>query len=248
MRRHPPTLPVRAVPPRTTGTGSAGPPGSARARRRLLAGAGLTLASLLGVVAPASAGDDPVGTWPLLPPPEVTARFDAPASPWAPGHRGVDLLGRPGQAVSAALPGTVSFAGTIAGRGVVVVDHGATRTTYEPVAGTAAVGSTVSGGEEIGALQVGGSHCAPRSCLHWGWIADPDTYLDPLRLVGAGPVRLLPLGSGGAAGTVRPRPAGPAATSPVPWAPPLPRGAWVAWVPWAPWLGLVDRGAEGPRG
>ena len=38
-----------------------------------------------------------------------------------------------------------------------------------------------------------GSHCFPRACLHWGWIEGATTYLDPLRLVGAGPVRLLPL-------------------------------------------------------
>ena len=36
------------------------------------------------------------------------------------------------------------------------------------------------------------SHCWPRTCLHWGWIRG-DTYLDPLILVGAGPVRLMPL-------------------------------------------------------
>ena len=44
----------------------------------------------------------------------------------------------------------------------------------------------------------GGSHCPPQACLHWGWLRGT-TYLDPLLLVGAGPVRLLPLGSGGPA-------------------------------------------------
>jgi hypothetical protein len=84
------------------------------------------------------------------------------------------------------------FAGRIAGRGVVVVGHGATRTTYEPVAASVAVGSALAAGDVIGVLELPGSHCFPRACLHWGWIAG-DTYLDPLRLVGAGPVRLLPL-------------------------------------------------------
>lgn len=145
--------------------------------------------------APARATErtDPVGQWPLAPPPEVVARFDPPADRWGPGHRGVDLLGRPGQQVHAALAGEVSFAGTLAGRGVVVVDHGPTRTTYEPVAATVAVGDGVAAGGALGTLQTGGSHCAPRACLHWGWIEGADTYLDPLRLVGAGPVRLLPL-------------------------------------------------------
>lgn len=135
---------------------------------------------------------DPVGVWPLQPQPEVVRGFDPPDSPYGAGHRGVDLLGTVGQPVGAALPGTVTFAGALAGRGVVVVDHGATRTTYEPVAATVTVGSAVAAGSPIGTLELAGSHCFPRACLHWGWIAG-ETYLDPLRLVGAGPVRLLPL-------------------------------------------------------
>jgi murein DD-endopeptidase MepM/ murein hydrolase activator NlpD len=75
---------------------------------------------------------------------------------------------------------------------VVVVDHGATRTTYEPVEATVSVGDQVAAGDRIGRLGFAGSHCLPRSCLHWGWL-EGETYLDPLRLVGAGPVRLLPL-------------------------------------------------------
>ena len=56
-----------------------------------------------------------------------------------------------------------------------------------------AVGDEVARGSPIGTLQLPGSHCFPRACLHWGWIEGASTYLDPLRLVGAGPVRLLPL-------------------------------------------------------
>ena len=126
------------------------------------------------------------------PEPEVVARFDPPTSPYGPGHRGVDLLGRAGQRVHAALAGTVTYAGPLAGRGVVVVSHGDTRTTYEPVSAAVSVGETVEQGAVIGTLQVFGSHCAPRVCLHWGWLRG-ETYLDPLRLVGAGPIRLLPL-------------------------------------------------------
>lgn len=151
---------------------------------------------LPGAAAPAvadPAGADPVGVWPLAPEPEVVAPFDPPDTPFGPGHRGVDLRGTPGQGVRAALPGTVSFAGTIAGRGVVVVDHGTTRTTYEPVAASATVGDAVAAGHRIGTLQLPGSHCFPAACLHWGWIEGASTYLDPLRLVGLGPVRLLPL-------------------------------------------------------
>ena len=136
--------------------------------------------------------DDPQGAWPLDPVPVVVAPFDPPSSAFGAGHRGVDLAARPGAWVRAALPGRVSFAGVIAGRGVVVVDHGATRTTYEPVAAIAHVGDVVGTGQVLGLLEVAGSHCAPAACLHWGWIRG-STYLDPLRLVGGAPViRLLP--------------------------------------------------------
>ena len=91
-----------------------------------------------------------------------------------------------------ALPGRIAFVGTIAGRPVVTVSHGRTRTTYEPVATTLPRGTRVAAGAVIGSLGVTGSHCFPAACLHWGWIRG-ETYLDPLRLVGGGPVRLLPL-------------------------------------------------------
>jgi hypothetical protein len=53
-------------------------------------------------------------------------------------------------------------------------------------------------------------HCFPATCLHWGLIVG-ETYVDPLTLVGGGPVRLLPLW--------RDEPA----TLRLPWAPPLER-------------------------
>ena len=147
---------------------------------------------LVTALALPGAAADPVGVWPLQPEPVVVHGFDPPDSPYGAGHRGVDLLGTVGQPVLAPLPGAVTFAGSLAGRGVVVVDHGATRTTYEPVAATVAVGTSVAAGAQVGSLELAGSHCFPRACLHWGWI-EGETYLDPLRLVGAGPVRLLPL-------------------------------------------------------
>ena len=169
----------------------------------------VVLSILLALAGPAAALEkspaDPVGVWPLHPAPEVVAGFDPPDSPYGAGHRGVDLAGAPGQPVRSALPGTVTFAGTLAGRGVIVVSHGATRTTYEPVAASVSLGAVVAAGDRIGVLQLPGSHCFPRACLHWGWIRNADdVYLDPLQLVGAGPVRLLPLWRDAPAGWVRP--------------------------------------------
>ena len=152
--------------------------------------------ALLAVLAAAPNGaraDAPeAAVWPLDPQPEVVHGFDPPSTPWGSGHRGVDLLGNPGQQVRAALAGQVTFAGTLAGRGVVVVSHGTTRTTYEPVSASVEVGDGVPTGGEIGTLQAGLSHCFPQTCLHWGLIVG-ETYLDPLSLLGFGPVRLLPL-------------------------------------------------------
>lgn len=137
--------------------------------------------------------EEPVGVWPLVPEPVVLERFAPPDKPWGPGHRGVDLLGRTGQWVRAARPGTIGYAGRLAGRGVVTVLHAdGTRTTYEPVRATVEAGAQVPQGGAIGRLELVGSHCFPRACLHWGWRRG-EVYLDPLDLVGAGPVRLLPL-------------------------------------------------------
>jgi hypothetical protein len=107
----------------------------------------------------------------------------------------VDLSGSLGQPVLAAHVGSVTYAGRLAGRGVVVVTRGAERTTYEPVDALVEVGDTVTAGQVLGRLELFGSHCWPRACLHWGLLRG-ERYLDPLTLVGSGPVRLLPLGTG----------------------------------------------------
>jgi murein DD-endopeptidase MepM/ murein hydrolase activator NlpD len=123
------------------------------------------------------------GVWPLDGPATVVRGFHPPAMRWTAGHRGVDLATRPGAPVRAAADGTVRFAGQIAGRGVVVVDHGSVRTTYEPVKAEVRVGSGVVAGQPIGRIGMG-SHCAA-PCLHWGLRRGAD-YLDPLQLVSAG--------------------------------------------------------------
>ncbi|MCY4727647.1 M23 family metallopeptidase [Nocardioides sp. STR2] len=155
------------------------------------------LTVLLGVRAPAGAApDEPEGVWPLDPEPDVVRHFEPPPNPYAAGHRGVDLAGSPGQSVRAALSGTVGFAGSIGGKPVVTVLHGGRRTTYEPVVASVERGQAVAAGDVLGHLVVADSHCFPAACLHWGLVdgeGDARTYLDPLSLVGGGPVRLLPL-------------------------------------------------------
>jgi hypothetical protein len=129
--------------------------------------------------------------WPLRPPVSVLRSFDPPAHPWEPGHRGVDLAVRPGQAVYAAGPGRVGFARDLAGRGVVTVLHGRLRTTYLPVRPSVRAGQSVTAGARIGVVEDVLGHCGASPCLHWG-LREGMTYFDPLMLVGHGPVRLLP--------------------------------------------------------
>jgi murein DD-endopeptidase MepM/ murein hydrolase activator NlpD len=187
------TPPTRIwFPTRPTRPGLARPSTAGRAACSLLAA--LLALGLHTTAAPARA--EPGGArwqWPLAPRPVVTARFDAPPGPYAPGHRGVDLAARVGQEVLAAGAGVVSFAGPVAGRGVVAVIHpDGRRTTYEPVAPLVSAGEPVAAGEVLGRVSAAPGHCLPATCLHWGLRRD-ETYLDPLSLLGAALVRLLPV-------------------------------------------------------
>lgn len=154
---------------------------------------GLAMASPAGAVARAAPTSGP-WRWPVDPPPAVASRFSPPPLPWRPGHRGVDLAVRVGTTVRAAGPGVVMFAGRVGGKPVVVVGHGAVRTTYEPVEASAAVGDRVSAGAPIGRTVAVGGHCGRSpTCLHWGLLRG-QTYLDPLRLLVRQSVVLKPPG------------------------------------------------------
>ena len=152
----------------------------------------LSVLLALLVTAPAAAAVEPDGTWPLAPEPDVVRGFEPPPSPYASGHRGVDLAGTPGQAVLAALPGTIGFAGSIGGKPVVTVAHGGRRTTYEPVAPVVSAGQVVAAGQVLGLLEDGHAAC-PGTCLHWGARRDRLVYVDPLVLLRPLRVRLLPV-------------------------------------------------------
>ncbi|CAM3210260.1 M23 family metallopeptidase [Prescottella defluvii] len=151
-------------------------------------------------VAPAGGGTDTTRAtfdWPLRPRPRVVRAFDKPDRNWLPGHRGVDLAATPGQPVLAAGSGTVVFAGAVAGKPVVSVDHpGGLRTTYEPVDASVTAGRRVERGTVLGTVVPGHPECAATACLHWGLRRDRE-YLDPLPLVRTMPIRLLPIDPGG---------------------------------------------------
>ncbi|MFC9844570.1 M23 family metallopeptidase [Streptomyces sp. NPDC060223] len=139
--------------------------------------------------------------WPLGVRPSVVRGWEPPATTYGRGHRGVDLAAAPGTPVRAVAPGRVSFAGRVAGRGVVSVELTGTgtpplRTTYGPVRASVEKGAEVAAGEILGTVEPGSTHC-PTSCLHWGLLRGK-TYLDPLSLLPSwllrrGPSRLLPV-------------------------------------------------------
>jgi len=142
--------------------------------------------------APSSAAPSALWVRPLDGQPTVTRPFDPPPSPYAAGHRGVDLAGAVGQPVLAAGDGVVVFAGQVAGRPVVSVQHtDGRRTTYEPVQPLVAAGQAVARGTLLGVLVAGHAGCPTEACLHWG-LRRGETYLDPMSLLRPPRVRLLP--------------------------------------------------------
>jgi murein DD-endopeptidase MepM/ murein hydrolase activator NlpD len=162
----------------------------------------LLLILVVGPLAPSMATaapsvDPPVtgALWtpPLAGPLTVGRPFAAPVHAYGPGHRGVDLLDGPGAQVLAAGEGVVVFAGMVAGRPVVSVDHAnGLRTTYEPVDPSVGAGQAVARGSPLGRLTAGHPGCPAGACLHWG-LRRGDSYLDPLALLRPPRIRLLPV-------------------------------------------------------
>lgn len=143
---------------------------------------------------PAGAPDPRAGVFRRPVPGPPVRLFDPPPQPWLAGHRGVDLAAPAGTQVRSAGAGVVLFAGLVAGRPVVTVGHAdGLRTTYEPVRPAVPPGARVAAGAPLGLLLAGHPGCPSAACLHWGLRRGRD-YLDPLALLGLGPVRLLPVG------------------------------------------------------
>lgn len=117
--------------------------------------------------------------WPTYSRVDVVRPFDPPEHKRGRGHRGVDL--DYDGVVFAPADGTILYAGKIAGKPVISLDHGPFRTTYEPVEAWVMKGDQVRRGEPIG--RVVDRHCG-FPCLHWGAKIGKDHYLNPLALTG----------------------------------------------------------------
>jgi murein DD-endopeptidase MepM/ murein hydrolase activator NlpD len=113
---------------------------------------------------------------------DVVNAWGDPADEYAPGHRGIDVAAGPGEPARSPDDGVVKFAGPVAGRSVVVVDHGeGLRSTLDAVDPSVHKGDLVARGQIVGT--VSGSHCAePSPCLHLGARIDGE-YVDPMQFL-----------------------------------------------------------------
>ncbi|PZF14834.1 M23 family peptidase [Curtobacterium sp. MCPF17_011] len=112
----------------------------------------------------------------------VLRPWDAPATDYGPGHRGLDVPAPPGTPATAPADGMVAFAGQVGGRTVVTIDHGGGLvSTLDPVEPSVSAGTLVRRGDRVGT--VGAGHCPlTTSCLHLGARVD-GAYVDPLPLL-----------------------------------------------------------------
>jgi len=134
-------------------------------------------------------------SWPVTGP--VINGFDPPASPFGSGHRGIDIAAAAGTPVLAPAPGTITFAGPVAGHLFVTIDHGGgVESTYSWVSVLAVKkGDVVAAGALV--ARSGAGHPGDLvPSVHMG-VKLHDVYVDPLTYLGpmsvSGFIHLAPL-------------------------------------------------------
>lgn len=159
--------------------------------RRALASALLVVLVLTG----GPAADPPRWAWPTPAPHSVARQYLAPATPYGPGHRGLDITAHSVE-IRAPAAGVVHFAGVVVDRPVLSIAHpGGLISSFEPISTTLVAGDPVARGAVIGTLEPG--HCREVLCLHFGVRLDGE-YVNPLLLLGGVPRSvLLPTRSAG---------------------------------------------------
>ena len=124
--------------------------------------------------------------WPVRGP--VLHGFAAPAGPYGPGHRGIDIGAPFGSEVVAAEQGVVAFSGWVAGSLFVSIDHpDGIRTTYSWLSDVSVrKGDHVKQGQAVG--RTGHGHPTEQvPHLHFG-ARIGDVYIDPMLLLEQGSV------------------------------------------------------------
>lgn len=118
--------------------------------------------------------------WPVRDSPGVIRHFQAPLTPWGPGHRGIDLSATVGSAVLAPDSGRIYFSGDVAGRGVITIETAeGWLISMEPLVPEISRGA-VRKGQRLGVVAQG--HCES-GCLHIGLRVEGE-YRSPARELG----------------------------------------------------------------
>jgi murein DD-endopeptidase MepM/ murein hydrolase activator NlpD len=142
----------------------------------------LTAVSLMLALPLGSARAAGTWTWPVVGP--VVRGFDPPASPYGSGHRGIDIAAPEGTPVLAPSPGVVTFAGNVAGRLYVTIDHGGGLLSTASFLSQVSVrkGDLVAEGQVVASSGTG--HAGDSSPdLHFGMRLNGE-YVDPLDYLG----------------------------------------------------------------
>lgn len=135
--------------------------------------------------------------WPVDAPRRIVQPFLAPATPYAAGHRGIDIHAVKDGDVLAAANGVVHFSGIVVDRPVLSIRHpGGLISSIEPVESLLAVGTTVHRGQVIGTVTFpregsrwSETHCV-MPCVHFG-VRLHGEYVSPLLLLGGVPRSVL---------------------------------------------------------
>ncbi len=137
----------------------------------------------------AAEGASVTWTWPVSPPRMIVRPYIAPPTPYAAGHRGIDVgVGDGESLVFSPDDGAVHFAGMVVDRPVLSIRHsGGLISSFEPVTTELVADDVVRRGEVVGVLQAG--HCS-RPCLHFG-VRRHGQYLSPLNFLGGIPHSVL---------------------------------------------------------
>ena len=143
---------------------------------------GAPLLAALLVLAGAGTPARPRWSWPVPVPHPIVRPYLAPATQYAAGHRGVDVLAPAGTTVTAPDDGRVRFSGRVVDRGVLSIDHGGVLSSFEPVRPLVRAGDAVARGQPVAVVTApGGTH--PADVLHIGARVDAG-YVSPLLFLG----------------------------------------------------------------
>lgn len=128
-------------------------------------------------------GAEQMWLWPVDGEKSIRLEYQAPVTEYGRGHRGIDLPVDAGQEVRAPATGIVTYAGSLAGRGVLSLRVGEYLVSFEPLTASVGEGEVVVRGQVIGTVGTG-SHCD--ECLHVG-VRRTGLYLSPMKLLGSLP-------------------------------------------------------------